>query len=138
MISNFNFPEYNILNIQEDDESYYIEAEVTQPPQSCRYCGTQTKLYRHTKNRQFLVDVPIKGKRVVIMINRRRYKCRECERTFYEALPHKDEKRECTKRLIDYIRKQSLTQTFVNLAHEIGVNEKTIRNICKDAIKKPD
>jgi len=76
------------------------------------------------------------GKRVGIQVIRHRYKCRECGQTFYERLPRTDDKRGCTTRLIEYIERQSLSRTFVSLAEEIGLDEKTIRNIFRDYINR--
>lgn len=76
------------------------------------------------------------GKRVGIEVHQLRYKCRECGQTFYEPLPSTDDKRGCTKRLIEYIEKQSLKRTFVSLSNEIGLNEKTIRNIFRDYMNR--
>jgi hypothetical protein len=82
------------------------------------------------------MDLPMHGKRVGIQVVRQRYKCRECGQTFYELLPSMDDKRGCTSRLVDYIEKQSLKRTFVSLADEIGLNEKTIRNIFRDYVNR--
>jgi len=82
------------------------------------------------------MDLLMHGKRVGIEVHRMRYKCRECGQTFYEPLPCTDDKRGCTKRLIEYIEKQSLKRTFVSLSDEIGLNEKTIRNIFRDYVNR--
>ena len=33
-------------------------------------------------------DLPMHGKRVGIYVNTRRYRCRECNKTFYEPCPN--------------------------------------------------
>jgi len=131
-----NLPEYNILNVQESDDAYRIEVETANPPLCCTQCGCKANLYKHTKHKQLIMDLPMHGKRVGIQVNRQRYKCRECGQTFYELLPQTDDKRGCTIRLREYIEKQSLKRTFVSLADEIGVDEKTIRNIFRDYVNK--
>jgi len=131
-----NLPEYNVINVQESDEAYRIEVETANPPLCCTQCGCKANLYKHTKHKQLIMDLPMHGKRVGIHVNRQRYKCRECGQTFYEVLPHTDDKRGCTKRLVGYIEKQSLKRTFVSLADEIGVDEKTIRNIFRDYVNR--
>jgi transposase len=83
------------------------------------------------------MDLPIHGKRVGLLIKRQRYRCRECSQTFWEHLDHTiDEKRNCTKRLLSYIEKQSLKRTFVSISEDVGLNEKTIRNIFRDYINR--
>jgi len=130
------FPEYNILNVQENDSTYKIEVETAEPPLFCPLCGCKANLYKHTKHKQLIIDLPMHGKQVGIQVIRNRYKCRECSQTFYERLPRMDEKRGCTSRLVDYIERQSLQRTFVSLADEIGLNEKTIRNIFRDYVNR--
>ncbi len=45
-----------------------------------------------------------------------------------------DESRLVTKRLIKWIKKASLDNTFTSVAEEIGIDEKTVRNIFKDYV----
>jgi transposase len=74
------------------------------------------------------------AKRVGIYVNRQRYKCRECSETFFENLPDMDVNRSVTNRLISWIQRSSLEKTFTSIAEEIGVDEKTVRNIFNDYV----
>lgn len=81
------------------------------------------------------MDLPIHGKRVGLLIKRQRYNCRSCKQTFWERLDHTiNEKRNCTNRLLSFIEKQSLKRTFASISEDVGLNEKTIRNIFRDYI----
>jgi transposase len=73
--------------------------------------------------------VPSHGKRVVILVDHQRWRCVSCGRTFYEPLPDVDEKRNCTRRLIRYLERRSMNRTFLSLAEEVGLHEKTVRRI---------
>ncbi|MEK4356305.1 transposase [Paenibacillus sp. FSL M7-1455] len=104
--------------------------EITSPPSSCPHCGCVANLYKHSSREQICMDLPIRGKRVGLCIKRQRYRCRECNQTFWERIDDIiDDKRNCTKRLLAYIEKQSLKRTFVSISEEVGMDEKTIRNI---------
>jgi transposase len=92
------------------------------------------RLTGHGRKQQIFQDIPIRGKRVNILIDRRRYTCRECGSTFLERLVDMDDRRNITKRLLRYIQAKSLTDTFSSLAREIGLDEKTIRLIFKDYV----
>ncbi|CAH2715887.1 hypothetical protein BACCIP111895_03071 [Neobacillus rhizosphaerae] len=70
------------------------------------------------------------AKRVGIYIKRQRYRCRECNETFFETLTDMDVK----NRLIDWIQEASLEKTFTSVADDIGVDEKTVRNIFNDYV----
>jgi transposase len=80
------------------------------------------------------MDLPIRLKRVGLQLNRRRYKCRKCDSTFWERLISLDEKRSMTRRLIVSIEEQSMSKTFVEVAENVGVDEKTVRNVFKDLV----
>jgi transposase len=78
------------------------------------------------------MDTPMHGKRVLIMIDRRRFRCKSCGKTVFEPLPDMDGKRQATSRLIEYIERRCLRETFAALSREVGVDDKTIRFIFDD------
>ncbi len=128
-----NIEELNVLKVEEkDNNNYRITAEMVSPPSYCPHCGCIANLYGHGGKEQLSMDIPAHGKRVGVHLNRKRYRCRECERTFFEPLKFMDESRAMTTRLVEYVEKQSLKRTFTSLSEEIGVDEKTIRNVFKD------
>jgi hypothetical protein len=59
------------------------------------------------------MDLPTHGKRTGIVVIRKRYRCKrkECLKTFLEPLGDMDEKRMATKRLVEFIEKQSVTSS---------------------------
>ncbi|GIO14304.1 hypothetical protein J19TS2_38590 [Cohnella xylanilytica] len=136
-MDSLNLPKFNVLSIRENEFEFLIQVAPNSPPLSCPHCGCRANLYKHASREQICMDLPIRGKRVGLLIKRRRYRCRDCHRTFWEHLDHTlDEKRNCTKRLLSYIEKQSLTRTFVSLSEEVGLHEKTIRNIYRDYLNR--
>ncbi len=132
-----NLSFFKILGIMENDYDFQIQVETNSPPLACPHCGYETNLYKHGNREQLSMDLPIHGKRVGLLIKRQRYRCRDCNQTFWERLEHTiDEKRNCTKRLLSYIEKQTLKRTFVSISEDVGLNEKTIRNIFRDYINR--
>ncbi|MFB5676141.1 ISL3 family transposase [Paenibacillus terreus] len=132
-----NLSKFNILSIDENEFDFLIQVMANSLPLTCPHCGCAANLYKHDSREQICMDLPIHGKRVELLIKRQRYRCRDCNRTFWEHLHHTiDEKRNCTKRLLCYIEKQSLKRTFVSISEEVGLHEKTIRNIFRDYIKR--
>jgi transposase-like protein len=69
---------------------------------------------------------------VGIQVDRKRYLCVECGKTFMEPLPDLDEKRSVTKRLLEYIQEMAVSETFKSLADESGISEATVRRIFHD------
>ncbi|HHT7202321.1 ISL3 family transposase [Bacillus cereus group sp. TH204-1LC] len=130
-----NLPSFKILDMKESEYDYRFLVETTLPPPSyCPKCGTVANLYKHGKKEQLFFDLPMHAKRVGIFVKRQRYKCNECEATFFENLPDIDEGRSVTNRLINWIQEASLEKTFTSVAEEIGVDEKTVRNIFNDYV----
>lgn len=76
------------------------------------------------------------GKRVLIEIDRRRFRCKFCGKTMFEPLPDVDKKRLATSRLIEYIERRCLGETFIALSRETGLDNKTIRNIFDDYVAR--
>ncbi|MFM9281190.1 ISL3 family transposase [Paenibacillus jiagnxiensis] len=132
-----NLSKFNILYIYENEFDFLIQVMANSLPLTCPHCGCVANLYKHDSREQICMDLPIHGKRVELLIKRQRYRCRDCNRTFWEHLNHTiDEKRNCTKRLLCYIEKQSLKRTFVSISEEVGLHEKTIRSIFRDYINR--
>lgn len=130
-------PCFHILGIYENDHDIQIRVKAVSSPSECPHCKTKIIPYRHGSREHVCMDLPIHGKRVGLLIKRQRYHCRDCNQTFWERLDRTiDEKRNCTKRLLSYIEKQSIKRTFVSISEDIGLNEKTIRNIFRDYINR--
>ncbi len=112
------------------DRGYEITAKSAYEPDFCPLCGTvKPILSKFGKRRQTFMDLPIHGERVGVLINRQRYRCKDCCGAFYELLQDMDENHLCTRRFKEYVELQSLKRTFKSLAEELGVTEGTIRNI---------
>ncbi len=130
-----NLPNLKILDMKEMEYDYRFLVESSIPsPSHCPKCGAVPNLYKHGKKEQLFFDLPMHAKRVGLIIKRQRYKCRECDETFFEDLPDMDISRSVTKRLIHWIQEASLDKTFTSVAEEIGVDEKTVRNIFNDYV----
>ena len=128
-----------VLKHEHADGASRFVAEYTRLPVSCRRCGVlNPSLYRHETKEQLFMDTPMHGKRVGILFLRKRFKCRDCGKTFFELPPDLDEEHLMTRRLVEYIERQSLRKPFVHVADEIGIDEKTVRNIFRAHIARLD
>ncbi|GFN32392.1 ISL3 family transposase [Paenibacillus xylaniclasticus] len=129
-----NLPHLRVIDVKENEYDYGIHAEtVLDSELRCPQCGF-TEHHKHGIIKQMFWDIPMHGKRVGIWIKRQRYKCKSCSSTFMEPLPDMDDKRTATRRLVEHIERESLETTFVKLSTQVGVNEKTIRNIFNDYV----
>lgn len=101
---------------------------------ACPKCGSVGRLYRHGAKTIDYRDAPAFGKQFVIRCRVQRWRCRDCGETSMQPLPDMDVKRRMTRRCVEYIEQQGVPQTYAALARHVGVDEKTIRNICNEAM----
>jgi transposase len=128
-----NLPCYKVLGIQENEHDYHIDVETLHAPTFCPHCQS-SNLVGFGRREQMVKDLPMHGRRVGLYIDTRRYRCRNCGKTFYEALPEIDEKRLMTKRLAQWMGKQAVKRTFVSIAEEVGCAEFTVRAVFSDYV----
>ncbi len=127
-----NLPNLLTLNAQDRGDYYQVAAEGCVLPTACPICANA--LYRHGSQPQAYMDTPMHGKRVLIEIDRKRYRCKACGKTLFEPLPAMDSKRLATIRLVQHIERHCLRKTFAELSREVGVDDKTIRHIFDDYV----
>ena len=125
-------PHLRTLHVQDCGNHYEVEAEGGVLPTACPACGES--LYRHGSQRQTYLDTPMHGKRVLIELDRKRYRCKSCGKTLFEPLAVMDSKRLATTRLVQHIERHCLRKTFAELSREVGVDDKTIRHIFDDYV----
>ena len=130
-----NLPSYAISRIEEGEHDYHIWAEASGHPSSCQHCGRR-EIVGFGRREQLIRDLPMRGKRVGIYVDTRRYRCRQCGKTFYEHPPDMDERRLMTSRLADWVGKQSIQRPFTHLSDEVGLAENTIKNVFRDYINE--
>ena len=126
-------PLYRILNYRKVNEVLVVGMECIPLPKHCPYCKS-TKLTKWGKRDQSICDIPRHGHPVRLQIETKRFRCREesCSKTFSQDLPSIAEGRAMTKRLMRWIGEQGLNRTFVSIAKEIRVDEKTVRESFAD------
>jgi len=129
-----HLPNLRTLSAQDMGDHYQVEAEGGVVPTACPSC--HGPLYRHGSQRQTYLDTQMHGKRVVIEIDRKRYRCKVCGKTLFEPLPAMDSKRLATTRMVQHIERHCLRKTFAELSREVGVDDKTIRHIFDDYVAR--
>ncbi|MFA0715736.1 ISL3 family transposase [Vibrio splendidus] len=118
-----------IINEREEhDADYVLHAESQKPARNCPECNS-TNAVSIGSREQRIRDTSMHGKRVIILFKRKRLRCKDCSKTFFEPLTFLDEDYRMTKRCVEYIVNRSYSVPFLHVASDIGVDEKTIRNI---------
>ncbi|MEN8179788.1 MAG: ISL3 family transposase [Pseudomonadota bacterium] len=121
--------------VKEDAHGYLIHATATTETRLCPSCHSAS-IRKYGAREQVYNDCPIHGKHVSILVQRQRYRCNDCKKLWHEEINDLSGQRRVTKRLKEYIEKHSLKRTFIDVAEETGIDEKTIRNIFHDYVSK--
>lgn len=130
-----NLPFIKTLSVQDNGDHYVVNVDGGAIPTACPSCAS-TSLYKHGSTKQSFMDTPMHGKRVIIHLERKRYRCKVCGKTLLEPLDAMDGKRMSTERLTQYIEKHSLKKTFADISREVGVDEKTVRHVFDDYVER--
>jgi transposase len=122
-------PSLKTLTVDDNGDYYQVNA-VSSPSDrpACPQCGAENP-YGHGSINPSFIDTPTHGKKVIIATERKRYRCRSCLKTFVEPIDDLDETYAATKRLVAYIKQRVFKDTFSKVAREVGLDEKTVRNI---------
>ena len=117
---------------EEAPRAYHIHARFDVPSSVCHSCLRFGYLRRYGLREQVYLDLPMHGRRVAIHVQRQRYQCANCQKVTIQPLPDMDDQRKMTKRLTEHIGREALQRTFISIAGECGMDEKTVRNVFKD------
>lgn len=132
-----NLQFFSVTNVAETKDAFQISAEVSAPDYTltCPFCHMKERVRFGSKPQSFM-DAPIRGKRVTVCIDRQRFRCKSCGRTYSEYLPHMNDKRSMTARCLEYITGQAIRRPFSQVADEVGVSEGTVRGIFADFVTR--
>lgn len=133
-ILNIEGLEVDVENTHETADQITIRAKRRpEGREMCPHCGGSI-LAPHGTRLVHYRDIPTRGKPVTVEWERQRFICLnpDCRKTSADEHPDLHSKRLMTRRLFDYIGQRSLTKTFKSVADDIGVDEKTVRNVFDD------
>lgn len=101
----------------------------------CPSCGS-IAIVSHgmTKEPRLVHDVNIGLKRVDLLIDTPRYRCKDCGAAFRHVFDSVLEGRQYTARLYEQIRRDAFIRPFSQVAAEFGVTEGTVRKIFDEYI----
>lgn len=116
---------------EEDTHHFHINVDPVGSLTQCPKCGGRS-LYKHDRREVMIRDQAIRGKQVAIYVNRQRWRCQSCGAVAHVPIESIDDNRSMTKRLLAWIRKESLRRTFAQVAEEVGVVEGTVRHIFRE------
>ena len=118
-----------ITNVEENEKSIIIYAEMERKEHTCICCGTATNTV-HDYREQIIKDIPAFGKIVKIVLRKRRYCCKCCGKRFLEINSFLPKYHRITNRLsafvIDKLRDK---RSFTSVAREVNLSVTTVIRI---------
>lgn len=128
-------PNLTIVGTKETDDTVDFLCTCSTEPPCCAKCGVIGHLYKHGTGRNRYQDAPAYGKQVFIRVDVQRYRCRSCKATFVQPMPDMDGRRQMTRRCVEFIAKRGVAHTYSAIARDIGLTEKTVRDICTESFR---
>jgi len=126
-------PGYEVLNALEHGNTVQVEIKHDRLPTFCPQCGVSgPRIRRYGTIKKAFLDLPHGDRQVILFIDHQRFQCLECSRTFMGPLPDMADGHGMTKRLVDFIKRMSMSHTFTYVAELAGVDEKTVRSLFRE------
>ncbi|MEJ3672425.1 ISL3 family transposase [Vibrio vulnificus] len=123
-----NLPNVTETKLVTDEDNYLIHAESVIAIRDCPQCRSADSVVIGSRKQKY-VDAQMHTKKVRIEFTRKRFKCKPCGKTYFEPLEWLHEDFRMPKRTVEYAVKQAAKVPFLSVARELGVDEKTVRNI---------
>ncbi|MBA4535215.1 ISL3 family transposase [Brevibacillus halotolerans] len=128
--------EFNVIEGYDSEQYYKFVVEARNEPYFCTSCGTSAGLdknenffKRHDVRRRTVSDVDLRGKKVIIEILQRRFKCPKCGDNFTEYFESIARNDKVTQRLFKRMGEDSIKgkNTFKSVAEQHGVSDTTVK-----------
>ncbi|MGF1674320.1 MAG: transposase family protein [Rivularia sp. (in: cyanobacteria)] len=100
----------------------------------CPHCGTKSR-HLHQNQNHLVKDLPMGDKEVILNLNRRRFKCKKCRKTFSEQLNFIGTKKSFTHRYAEHIVKQLISSNVSNVAENNGLTDEEVNSMLEDVAK---
>lgn len=125
-ISILGLPEFNVLPMAEDQDYMYLRIEKASISARCPICGNESNKI-HDRRKQPVKDLSLRGKLVILVLIKRRFRCPHCTKVFAENYESIDRYKRMTKRLTEHITTEAVKLTFKAAAQNSGVSTYTAR-----------
>lgn len=117
-----------VTGYEKDREEVRVSVHLEKNSASCPRCGVRSTR-RHQETVIPVRDLPCFGRRVLLMLPRRRFKCRHCGKPFTEHLPFVNFGTSFTTRYEQYIYDQCYQRTLSVVATQEAISDTVVRKV---------
>lgn len=120
-----NLPGVIVEDSKDTAETLILSVRVEKKTAECPHCGK--KSHRLHQNKGHLVkDLPMGNKEVILKVNRRRFKCENCQKPFSETLDFVGNRKGFTYRYAHTVTEQVIHSDVSNVAKNNGLTEEEV------------
>jgi transposase len=120
-----NLPGVIVEDSQETADTLILSVRVNKKTAACPRCGQIS--HRLHQNKGHLVrDLPMGDREVILKVNRRRFKCENCQKPFSETLDFVGNKKSFTYRYAQAITEQVIHSDVSNVAKNNGLTAEEV------------
>jgi transposase len=117
-----------VTGYEKGPDDLLVSVELEKDSANCPTCGVRSSR-RHSQKRTPVRDLPCFGRRVLLLLPRRRFKCRPCGRPFTEAVPFVEFGTSFTKRYEQYVFEQCYERSQATVASQEGISDTVVRKV---------
>ena len=132
LMTNFlNLPGVIVEDYKQTGETLILVIKSQRTTANCPVCR-QSNHHLHQNYRYVVRDLPIGNIEVMLRVNRRRFKCKNCRKPFKESLAFVEKKKTFTKRYAKRIAEQLVHSDINNVAKNNKSTEKEVWSLVKN------
>jgi transposase len=129
-----NLPEVVVESSVQEGGTLILSVTKKTKSAVCPQCGKQSH-HLHQNQKYLIKDLPMGDKEVLLNINRRRFKCKKCRKTFNEELEFVGVRRKYTHRYAENIVKQLINSDISNVAKNNRLSDEEVYSMLEDIAK---
>jgi transposase len=135
MTNILNLPGVIVENKKQIGETLIFAVKSENKTAVCPQCGQAS--HRLHQNQGIMVrDLAISDQEVILRVNRRRFKCENCQKPFSETLDFVEKKKNFTHRYAESIAKQVIHSDINNVAKNNKLTEEVVWSMVKSVAKR--
>lgn len=117
-----------ITKVEDNEKEIHIYGEMQRKPHKCPCCGESTDKI-HDYREQSIKDIPVFGKKLIIHLRKRRYRC-QCGKRFYEQNKFLPRYHRMTNRLSAHIINELANEvSFTSVGKKVDLSTTTVMRV---------
>jgi len=129
-----NLPEVLVESNIQEGQTLFLSVSRKVKSAVCPHCSTSSE-HLHQNQKYLVKDLPMGDKEVILDLNRRRFKCKKCRKTFSERFNFVGVRKTYTHRYAENIVKQVINSNVSSVARNNGLTDEEVNSMIEDVAK---